>query len=135
MSNYHSIAALMAVAIVLVLLYMARKGGQSIKAPAMPAFISALAPGDRFDTDTWPLLGEQLQKFVRAQCEELDINPRNTRRLTMWMLRNYYGLTYEQVGIIMDVNRSTAYTTIRRVSNSVRLAGVPEILVRRAGNA
>lgn len=130
MSNYHSIAAIMAVVIVLVLLYMARKGGQPIKAPTM-----AELPGDRFDTDTWPLLGEQLQKFVRAQCEELGINPRNTRRLTMWMLRNYYGLTYEQVGIFMEVNRSTAYTTIRRVSNSVLLAGVPEELVRRAGNA
>lgn len=135
MSNYNIIAALMAVVIVLALLYMARKGERPIKAPDMRAFISALAPGDRFDTDTWPLLGEQLQKFVRAQCEELDINPRNTRRLTMWMLRNYYGLTYEQVGVIMDVNRSTAYTTISRVSNSALLEGVSEHLVRQARNA
>lgn len=98
----------------------------SIRPPAMEAFRSA----DKHDE--WGQLLADLQLYVTSKCDSSDINRRNVRRLTSWMLRYYYGMTYGEVAFAMGVTRGTSYTTIKRADESALLEGIRCELIRGA---
>lgn len=96
----------------------------SIRPPTMEAFRSA----DKHDE--WGQLLADLQLYVTSMCDSTNVNRRNARRLTSWMLRHYYGMTYEEIAFAMGVTRGTSYTTVKRADESALLEGIRCELIR-----